>query len=40
MIDKIRQELQKLIDIEYAKFNQKLCPDTDKKILGIRIPRT
>ena len=34
----IKQELQNLIDSEYAKFNQKLCPDTKKKMLGIRVP--
>lgn len=38
MIQKIRQELKTLVDNEYAKFNQKLCPDTKKKIIGIRIP--
>lgn len=39
MIKQIRQELQALTDEEYSKFNQKLCPDTKKKILGIRIPQ-
>ena len=39
MISQIKQELQELIDEEYAKFNQKLCPDTNKKMLGIRIPK-
>lgn len=39
MINQIRQELQSLVDEEYAKFNQKLCPDTNKKMLGIRVPR-
>lgn len=38
MIQKIKQELQNLVDKEYAKFNQKLCPDTNKKMLGIRVP--
>ena len=38
MIHQIRQELQNLTDTEYAKFNQKLCPDTKKKMLGIRVP--
>lgn len=38
-MNKIRQELQSLVDEEYAKFNQKLCPDTKKKILGIRVPQ-
>ncbi len=34
----IHPELQNLIDEGYAKFNQKLCPDTKRKILGIRVP--
>lgn len=38
MINEIRQELQNLTDEEYQKFNQKLCPDTKKKMLGIRVP--
>ena len=38
MRNKIRQELENLVDEEYAKFNQKLCPDTNKKMLGIRVP--
>lgn len=38
MINKIRQELQNLKNEEYAKFNQKLCPDTKKQMLGIRVP--
>ena len=38
MINQIRKELQNLVDEEYAKFNQKLCPDTKKKMLGIRVP--
>lgn len=39
MIKQIRQELKNLTDEEYSKFNQKLCPDTQKKILGIRVPQ-
>jgi len=39
MSKKISQELQTLVDSEYAKFNQKLCPDTKKKMLGIRVPK-
>lgn len=39
MINKIRQELQDLADEKYAKFNQKLCPDTQRKMLGVRIPQ-
>lgn len=38
MIEKIREELLKHVDLEYAKFNKKLCPDTNKEIIGIRIP--
>ena len=38
MINQIRKEMQNLVDEEYAKFNQKLCPDTKKKMLGIRVP--
>lgn len=34
----IKMELFKYSDIEYGKFNKKLCPDTKKEILGIRIP--
>lgn len=39
MIDNIRQELQDLADEKYAEFNQKLCPDTKRKMIGIRVPR-
>lgn len=38
MIEIVREELLRLKDEEYAKFNRKLCPDTLKKIIGIRIP--
>lgn len=38
MIKKVRNELLKYQDIEYAKFNSKLCPNTKKEIIGIRIP--
>ncbi len=34
----LKQELINLSDEKYRKFNQKLCPDTKRKILGIRIP--
>ena len=34
----IKEELEKNIDLKYKEFNQKLCPDTNKKLLGIRIP--
>lgn len=38
MLQFIRKEYLKHVDKEYGKFNQKLCPDTKKKILGIRVP--
>ena len=38
MINEIRKELLECEDLEYAKFNRKLCPDTKKEIIGIRIP--
>lgn len=38
MIFSIKHELQNLADEKYAKFNQKLCPDTNRKMLGIRVP--
>lgn len=38
MIDKVRNELFAYKDFEYAKFNKKLCPDTNKEIIGIRLP--
>ena len=38
MIEIVREELLRLKDEEYAKFNRKLCPDTLKEIIGIRIP--
>ena len=34
----IKEELLKLIDEKYAKFNSKLCPDTKKSMIGIRVP--
>lgn len=39
MKEKIKEELLKLEDKSYKEFNQKLCPDTKKKMLGIRIPQ-
>ena len=36
---KVKQELQNLVDEKYSAFNQKLCPDTKKKMLGIRVPQ-
>lgn len=34
-----REELFSLKDEEYKKFNAKLCPDTKREMLGIRIPK-
>ena len=34
-----KEVLNSLQDEEYKKFNAKLCPDTKKKMLGIRIPK-
>lgn len=38
-IKDIRKELENLTNKEYAAFNKKLCPDTAKKVLGIKIPQ-
>ena len=38
MIEKLRSELVDLSELEYKKFNESLCPDTKRKMLGIRIP--
>lgn len=38
-IEEIRNELKVLSEPEYAKFNKNLCPDTEKEMLGIRIPK-
>lgn len=35
----IRNELLKLSDSNYKDFNQKLCPDTKRKMIGIRVPQ-
>ncbi len=37
-MDIIIKKLIDLSDDEYKKFNSKLCPDTKKEMLGIRIP--
>lgn len=37
-MNKILEELIELKDIKYKEFNQKLCPDTNKEMLGIRVP--
>ncbi|MCI9366261.1 MAG: DNA alkylation repair protein [Clostridia bacterium] len=34
----LKQLLKDLGDEEYGKFNKKLCPDTKRQILGVRIP--
>ena len=38
-ISNIRKELENFSDRDYAKFNKKSCPDTSKKIIGIKIPQ-
>lgn len=38
-IEIIRKKLKERSEPEYAKFNKKLCPDTKKQVLGIRIPK-
>lgn len=38
-IEIIREKLKEISEPEYAKFNKKLCPDTKKQVLGIRIPK-
>ena len=35
----IKEELLKLQDKKYLEFNLKLCPDTKKEMLGIKIPK-
>lgn len=37
-MNKIRQELFNLRDEKYKEFNKKLCPDTNKEMLGIKVP--
>ncbi len=34
----VRNELFKMQDLKYGEFNTKLCPDTNKKMIGIRVP--
>lgn len=36
---KIKEKLFELADTEYMEFNSKLCPDTKRKMLGIRVPQ-
>lgn len=38
MVSNIKDKLLELQNEEYKKFNQKLCPDTNLKMLGIKIP--
>lgn len=38
MYTTIKKELLQLANKELSEFNTKLCPDTNKQILGIRIP--
>ena len=37
-MDNIKRRLLELQNEEYKKFNKKLCPDTNLKMLGIKIP--
>lgn len=37
-MDNIKQQLINLADEKYREFNQKLCPDSKRKFLGIKIP--
>ena len=37
-MENIKEKLIALSDEDYKNFNQKLCPDTKRRILGIRIP--
>lgn len=38
MIEEIRNSLIELKDEKYKEFNKRLCPDTKKEMLGIRVP--
>lgn len=38
-MENFRKELISLKDEEYKEFNAKLCPDTKREMLGIRIPK-
>lgn len=37
-METIRDKLISLADQDYMKFNQKLCPDTKRPMLGIKVP--
>ena len=36
--DKVLNDLTNLIDNKYQEFSKKLSPDTNYKVLGIRVP--
>ena len=36
--DKVLNDLNQLIDKKYQEFSKKLSPDTNYKVLGIRVP--
>ncbi len=38
MVEEIRNSLIELKDEKYKEFNKGLCPDTNKEMLGIRVP--
>ena len=38
MVNDIRNRLLELSDEKYRDFNKKLCPDTEREMLGIRVP--
>ena len=38
-IEDIRKKLEDISEPEYAEFNKKICTDTSKRVLGIRIPK-
>lgn len=38
MVNDIRNRLLELSDEKYGDFNKKLCPDTEREMLGIRVP--
>lgn len=35
----VKNTLIQLADNDYKEFNSKLCPDTKRQMLGIRVPR-
>ena len=37
-MDNIVNKLIQMQDLKYKEFNKSLCPDTDKEMIGIRIP--